>query len=113
LASIVGNLCEANPEALIETVLHSLIVALEPGRAQEASDLLTLEEAGKSTVLRADVLLLVQTALVAEGFLEKDAADGVFGPMSAKALREFQAKSGLTETGLPDPATLFVLFSRG
>jgi len=53
---------------------------------------------------------LAQTALFSLGFLPKRTGlDGVFGPGTEGAVKAFQAKSGLTESGVLDATTIKAL----
>lgn len=52
---------------------------------------------------------VMQKYLVKLGYLTAT-PDGVFGNMSYSALKEFQAKNGLTQTGVADQATLAKLY---
>ena len=51
---------------------------------------------------------MLQHSLIQGGYAV-DAADGVWGPKTAAAVREFQRVKGLDQTGRPDPATLEAL----
>jgi general secretion pathway protein A len=53
-------------------------------------------------------VLEVQTLLRAHG-LDPGALDGRYGPQTRQALARFQAAQGVAATGLPDPATLWLL----
>lgn len=54
------------------------------------------------------VLRDVQIHLQELGYY-RGGVDGMFGPMTRRALREFQADYGLPITGAPDEATLYAL----
>jgi hypothetical protein len=111
LSGFIENICRSNPDALVETVLASMIENFGPGNSATSSDLITLTAGEYSTSVRAEVFLLVQEALVTRGLLDAKAADGQSGPQTVTALQSVQKEAGLTETGLPDPATLFILFT--
>lgn len=53
---------------------------------------------------------LVQSRLIALGYLNA-AADSIFGTASVNALKEFQARNGLTSDGIAGKSTYEVLFS--
>ena len=42
-----------------------------------------------------------------------DGADGEFGVNTEKALRKFQRKKGIEETGIANPETWYVLITEG
>ena len=58
--------------------------------------------------LMTDDYRAIQTMLNAGGF-DAGTPDGVWGPGSQAAMRRFQARSGLPETGAPDRQTLEAL----
>jgi murein L,D-transpeptidase YcbB/YkuD len=59
-----------------------------------------------------DTVRKAQTALNDQGF-EAGAVDGRFGPNTQSAVRRFQAKNGLTESGTLDNSTLSALGVKG
>lgn len=61
---------------------------------------------------RGGQVLKVQEALYEKGYLDSE-ADGVFGQMTADAVREFQQDNGLEATGLVDDATKDLILSNG
>jgi peptidoglycan hydrolase-like protein with peptidoglycan-binding domain len=58
---------------------------------------------------RGPAVIEIQAALVASGVRLVGGVDGVFGPMTASALRDFQTKNGLSATGVVDQATAIAL----
>ena len=54
--------------------------------------------------LQGDRVLDLQQALADRGF-DPGSADGVFGPATDRALRDFQRDAGLDETGVLDEPT--------
>lgn len=112
LASIVANICRSNPTALTETVFFSLVTQISNGKSDVMSDMLSVKAGEAETFVRSDVLKQVQLALVELKLLDSSNADGLPGPNTRTALESFQASAGLTVTGLPDPATLFILFTK-
>lgn len=57
-------------------------------------------------------VLLVQESLYEKGFLETE-ADGMYGQMTADAVREFQAAHGLQATGVVDEQTKALILETG
>jgi chitosanase len=55
--------------------------------------------------LRGTAVELLQHALAREGLLPESAIDGVFGPLTATLVKQFQANHGLTADGIVGPAT--------
>jgi peptidoglycan hydrolase-like protein with peptidoglycan-binding domain len=58
---------------------------------------------------RGDAVKQVQQALVNQGIAVSGGIDGVFGPGTQTALKEFQAKKGLSQSGSVDLATALAL----
>ena len=54
---------------------------------------------------------LIQSRLVALGYLKIDQVDGIFGEGTAEALRLFQAQLGRPASGIGDPGTLELLYA--
>lgn len=64
---------------------------------------------GLTVGARGAAVAEVQAALIAAGVRVVGGADGVFGPMTAAALREFQTRHALPTSGIVDQATLVAL----
>jgi peptidoglycan hydrolase-like protein with peptidoglycan-binding domain len=58
---------------------------------------------------RGPQVALLQRTLMADGITVIGGADGVFGPATANAIRQFQSKRGLTGSGVVDAATATAL----
>jgi peptidoglycan hydrolase-like protein with peptidoglycan-binding domain len=58
--------------------------------------------------LEKDRVIQIQRALAKAGYL-KEPPDGLWGPMTAKAMREFQQANGFEPTGLPEAKSLMKL----
>ena len=112
LAQMVVNVCQRTPKSAVETVTFDIFKALSPARVHAASTNVTATSDGKTIVLRRETLIALQTALTRQG-VGKEAATGLFTPATATALKAFQAKAKLTQTGLPDPATTIALLAPG
>lgn len=108
--ALLEAICSQNPTLLVETVLFDIVKAFSSGSITGASDLISIEQDGKRVQLRAETLSRLQEKLVSLGHLSSDAADGEYGPMTRAGLLEYQKSVAITETGLPDPFTLFLLF---
>jgi hypothetical protein len=64
--------------------------------------------AAPSRILFDEFALRVQKALKAAGY-DPGPVDGKKGPLTTKALKEFQKANGLAETGMADPDTWVIL----
>ena len=111
VAQVVANVCRSNADAFVETVLATLAVSFASGSIGEESELIEVAAGDNRTMLRRAVFRLVQEHLIEEGHLSPGSADGYYGPRSGEGLRNYQKANGLTETGIPDPATLISIFA--
>lgn len=106
---LVANVCSGNPAVLVETAVAAVTTQMTDSTIDDMSEMVEVEVDSQRVVLRAETLVAVQKHLVDSGLLENDDADGSFGPKTRVALQSFQKSKGLSETGLPDFVTLFVL----
>jgi hypothetical protein len=98
---LVTVVCRANPGNLVETAAYQAMEALNSIRIRQDSPLVTIQDGGKSLVIRQEALIMVQGELARLG-LFKGAADGKASPALAQAVRGFQKAQKLPESGLPD-----------
>jgi murein L,D-transpeptidase YcbB/YkuD len=110
VAQMVANVCQRAPTAAVETVTHDIVHALSPARVQKASTNVEAKNATYTVVLRKETLTAIQAELQRQG-LSKEAPTGLFTPATVAALKSFQAAHKLTQTGVPDPATLIALLA--
>lgn len=112
LAQMVANVCQRAPTSAVETVTYDIVKALAPARLRAASTNVEAKAGANTVVLRKDTLVAMQAELARQG-LDKEAATGLFTPATSAALKAFQVKAKLTQTGLPDPATTIALLAPG
>ena len=112
MAQMVFNVCQRAPTSSVETVTFDIVKALTPARLRKASTNVEAKSGANTVVLRKDTLMAMQTELARQG-LFKEAPTGLFTPATSAALKAFQAKGKLTQTGLPDPATTIALLAPG
>jgi hypothetical protein len=105
---LVMAVCQQLPETLVDTVAHDLLMALAKARVTTASPIVETRAGNNVANVRRQTLMQMQQALIKSGHLGA-AADGVFGPQTAAALRTFQDQQGLELTGVADSATIFRL----
>jgi lysozyme family protein/peptidoglycan hydrolase-like protein with peptidoglycan-binding domain len=91
-------------------VVLKALLELDPSIAADG----VLVMAGSSTVSQpeddlAETVLLVQQALNRHGANPRLVEDGINGPRTMAAISRFQQDSGLTDSGLPDAATIAAL----
>jgi hypothetical protein len=84
---------------------------LQPGALKRESGAIGLTHDGRSTVMYADIIVLLKARLIELGKLEAT-ADSTFDSTTAEALKAFQSERGLVESGLPDQQTLFELLMK-
>jgi len=109
LVALARNICINNPDRLFEAVVDALTTSFSKLSMSDNSPLAQLTRNGRSANINESTLIKVQQFLIADGILEGGAADGKYGPKTAKALEEWQKSAGLPPTGLPDVATLFLI----
>jgi hypothetical protein len=105
LTAMVIGVCQRYPDARVETVANTVLTQLAPARVMHESPVVEARAGDRVVPIRKATLIAVQTALL-KNKLTREPADGDFGNGTAAALKTFQKSQNLTETGLPDPATV-------
>lgn len=113
IAQMSLNICTANPDSMVETAVANIVQSFERGALAIESPIIKISHDGNATVLRGEVLRMVQRELIEQDHLPANAADGDYGPQTREALMAFQADRGIASTGIPDAATLINLFLLG
>ena len=111
VARLALNVCGANPDVMFEAVVAQVIASFREGALSEESELVRIGPNGAVTTLRRVVFRKVQERLIDDGLMPVGSADGLYGPQSRQALIEFQKANRIAETGIPDPATLIMMFA--
>jgi hypothetical protein len=110
VAQMVVNVCRGNPDIMVEPAVAIAIKSLN-GAAQNAdTPIIEIKNDKFSTQIRKSVVVRVQEELAKQKFLPAGSADGDYGPATRDALVAFQKSKKMTETGIPDPATIIDLF---
>ena len=109
LAELTRNVCANNPDKLVENVFSAVVDGFAEFAINDVSDMTTMKSEKYQVTVRQETLLEVQTYLAANGLLEAKFVDGEFGPKTSAVLKAFQAKRKITESGLPDAMTLFLI----
>ncbi|MEL7345365.1 MAG: peptidoglycan-binding domain-containing protein [Pseudomonadota bacterium] len=94
--------CEANPERRFTEALDAYVRFLEPNAITQAQNTRPVTNGGQTVLLYQATIDKARARLDALGFAGDDGLEG---------LAAFQAERGLPVTGLPDQATLALLFS--
>ena len=112
VAALAADICKNNTDALVDTVVTSLVDAFANDAMDGDSPLMNFKSGKYSTVMRAALVESVQKKLVEKGYLEASDVDGKFGTGTSKAIGKFQKSNGLLVTGVPDPLTLMRLLAK-
>lgn len=108
LSNLVLNACRKNPQAKFMDVVQALTNDLAAKRLKTKAEVVEISEGDKKGLMYSEVLKQAQTALKDRaGF--SGTADGKWGSKTRDAIKAFQKKEGLPETGLPDSLTLLRL----
>lgn len=111
LTLAIRGFCEQNMETTLFRTIDYLSLALKGQRLAQASETVTVGEGEASETLYRDVLRRAQQRLIALGHLDGK-ADGVWGMATRRAFEAFQKAAGADPvTGMPDQATLYMLFA--
>jgi len=108
LAGFLADYCAKHPEEPFITAVRVMAQALQPQRMKESSPTVTLTVGPVRQQFFVEALRRVQSRLKDLGFY-KGAVDGDFGKESAAALKAYQQREGIEETGFPDQLSLFKL----
>jgi hypothetical protein len=113
--TIVEGYCQKNPQDRLFTVVQKLVIALNADRMKTPSEMVRLtakNKAGKEIdqAIYAEVLRRAQTELKKQGLYQGEVT-GQFSGDTQKAIAFYQAAVGIEDTGLPNPLTLWLLFS--
>lgn len=109
LAGSLANWCKQNPDKPFLQAVASMAAALKPQRLTGKSERVQITVGGVRQDFFVETIRRIQQALAKAGFFS-GAVDGKFGRDTSVALRDFQAKYGISVSGFPDQLTLFRLF---
>ena len=114
MAYFLDQFCQKNPTIPFGQASSELIKALVPMRVEERSDIVTFTSSSDSKVqipIYKEILRRVQRELAKRGHYDS-VADGIPGPRTEQALKDFQKERGIAVTGIPDQVTLVLLFEQ-
>ena len=112
LLSMTEHHCKSNPASRILSVTDGLMKALFPARLESESTIVELNVMNRKSYFYAEIIKQVKARLEQLGFYSGDVESDHFGRAEIEAMRLFQQKSGLRETGIPDQYSLSQLFLR-
>jgi hypothetical protein len=115
LGVVVEGHCEKNPQDRLFNIAQRLVISLTPDRMTQRSEMVRLTGRNSKgqervVVVYTEVLRRAQDALKKQE-LYPGPVDGQYTPVLQRAFVNYQAAVGLDDTGLPDPLTLWLLFS--
>lgn len=108
LALILEAHCKAQPAEALAMAAQRLVAGLQPVRLAEPSKLLVVSDGTHRTIVYEQILRRAQSELIRQKLLAGPAT-GTFTSATKLALAQFQTRRQLTPTGVPDPATLWLL----
>lgn len=109
MVSLARNICANNADQLFENVVFAMIEDFSAFIVPKNVPLVELSHKGNSVSVNESTVRRVQEILIADDKLPSGSADGLFGPILAQALEDWQAEENLTVNGLPDMVTLFLM----
>jgi hypothetical protein len=108
--TILQGHCEKNPTDHVFGVVQRLVVSLNKDRLRVPSDMLRVASKDKVHVVAAEVVKRAQTVLKKQN-LYRGEISGAYDKATQDSIGNFQAGVGVPVTGMPDPLTLWLLFS--
>jgi hypothetical protein len=107
---IIGEHCDKNPNDRLFEVVQKMVVTLTNDRMKTPSDMVNLKFKDRGVSLYTEVIRRAQDELKKQG-LYRGEVNGQWDEDTQKGVAFYQAAVGLQDTGLPDPLTLWLLFS--
>lgn len=107
---ILGNHCKEHPADTIVSVVQRMVTGFRTIRVATFSPLIEVGDEKNKTYVYEAVLRRAEQALKVRG-LYNGAEAGGYSPPLAAAFAQFQKSKGLESTGVPDPATLWLLLN--
>ncbi len=109
LAGVILRNCRENPEKRFINTVSAMVASLNAQRLLTKSPLVEAH-AGETRIRIYQELLRRTQEKLAESGLYRGEANGRFDQETEDGLRAYQKAGRLTETGLPDQATLLAMF---
>lgn len=111
-ALIIDQHCQKakSKQDSLALVAQKLVIAMLPYRLAEFSKMVEVSDGSGNTKLYETVLKRAQGELSRKG-LYRGEVNGQYSPETKAALQQFQRLAKLDPSGIPDPATLWVLLN--
>lgn len=110
LDMILEHHCSQHPADRLVSVTQRMVVGFRPMRVAKFSPLLEVGDGEHRAFVYETILRRAQAALRIKG-IYSGPEDGKYSPGLRQAFIAFQRTKGLSETGVPDPATLWNLLN--
>jgi hypothetical protein len=107
---ILDQHCRANAQDSLTAVALKLVKSMMPLRLTEPSRMVEIRDGANHTAIYEAILKRAQAELGKKG-LYQGPADGQFNPQTKAAVQTFQKSARLQPTGVPDPATIWLLLN--
>lgn len=107
---IFNEYCEKNPNEALYSVVMKMVTTLSETRLKAPSEQVRLTVKGRGFTIYTEVVTRAQDLLKKQG-LYQGQVNGVWDKETELGVARYQAVVGLQSTGLPDPLTLWILFS--
>ncbi|MGY5453488.1 peptidoglycan-binding domain-containing protein [Agarivorans sp. MS3-6] len=111
IASIVNEHCVKHPEAIVFSVVNSLIKQLSLTSIKTASNKVVINAENREVLLYEELIVRMLSELASIGFYHGD-INSEFNNEAENSIKKFQSSVGLNPTGFPDQITLWRLFNR-
>lgn len=109
LIAVVAEYCKKNENASFYQATAYVVKALDSQRLKNHTPLLTIRVGDKSMLIHEEILVSTQKTLFEAGLYDKKSY-GTFDKETEIALKKYQQKNLIKQSGLPDHATLVKLF---
>lgn len=109
MLAMIAKHCGQNPGRSFTDAANDLALIFYPDRLEAEAGLVRVENAGRAVFMYEPLVEEVRTRLAAAGHPAGEPGTP-YGRAFADAVKTFQAKRGLTVSGLPDQPTMSALF---
>jgi len=107
---IIENFCKDHGKVTLVSVVQQMVIGFRTIRIAKFSPMIEVGEGKYRAVVYEAVLRRSQQALKIHGFYT-GGEDGRFSKQLSDSFSRFQKSKGLEATGVPDPATLWMLLN--
>jgi hypothetical protein len=105
LAALLAEHCRKDPEMPFVRAVRAMVAAIRDQRLLESSVLIMADAGDQGVRVYREIIRRVQGQLAEEGLFDGE-VDGLYTDATREAVRRYQAREAIEQTGLPDQATL-------